>query len=170
MTKEDMAPPREKPKLELDAVTQHNIQQLKRVNQVVFPVSYNDRFYKDVVHAGELAKLAYFNDVMVGGVCCRVDTSEGRKRLYIMTLGCLAPYRRYGLGRLMLEHVVALATRDVSVHSIYLHVQVSNEDALAFYQKSGFRIVATEQSYYKRITPSDAYLLERVINRAPQTS
>lgn len=43
--------------MELGEITQHNIKQLKRLNQVVFPVSYNDKFYKDVLDLGELAKL-----------------------------------------------------------------------------------------------------------------
>ena len=38
-------------------MTVHNIKQLKRLNAVVFPVSYNDKFYKDVLEVGELAKL-----------------------------------------------------------------------------------------------------------------
>ncbi|XP_022255691.1 lysosomal-trafficking regulator-like [Limulus polyphemus] len=46
--------------IELGDVTPHNIRQLKRLNQVVFPVSYNDKFYKDVLEAGELAKLEIF--------------------------------------------------------------------------------------------------------------
>jgi hypothetical protein len=98
--------------MELGDVTHHNVMQLKRVNQVIFPVSYNDKFYKDVVNAGELAKLgmvhvrvfsvdllfaAYFNDIVVGGVCCRIDLTC-KRRMYIMTLGTLAPYRRFGLG------------------------------------------------------------------------
>lgn len=44
-------------KIELGDVTPHNIKQLKRLNTVVFPVSYNERFYKDVLEVGELAKL-----------------------------------------------------------------------------------------------------------------
>lgn len=44
-------------KIELGDVTPHNIKQLKKLNTVVFPVSYNDKFYKDVLEAGELAKL-----------------------------------------------------------------------------------------------------------------
>ncbi len=42
---------------ELGDVTVHNIKQLKRLNQVVFPVTYNDKFYKDVLEVGDLAKL-----------------------------------------------------------------------------------------------------------------
>lgn len=40
---------------------------------------YNDKFYKEIVNAGELAKLAYFNDIVVGAVCCRYDVFEGAK-------------------------------------------------------------------------------------------
>ena len=46
-----------KGRIELGDVTPHNIKQLKRLNQVIFPVSYNDKFYKDVLEVGELAKL-----------------------------------------------------------------------------------------------------------------
>lgn len=47
-------------KLELGEITHHNIKQLKRLNSVVFPVSYNEKFYKDVLEAGELAKLGMY--------------------------------------------------------------------------------------------------------------
>ena len=38
-------------------MTVQNIKQLKRLNAVVFPVSYNDKFYKNVLEVGELSKL-----------------------------------------------------------------------------------------------------------------
>jgi hypothetical protein len=43
--------------IELGEITVHNIKQLKKINQIVFPVSYNDKFYKDVLDVGPLAKL-----------------------------------------------------------------------------------------------------------------
>lgn len=153
-------------RIELGDVTPHNIKQLKLLNQVVFPVSYNDKFYKDVLEAGELAKLAYYNDVVVGGVCCRIDVSEGQRRLYIMTLGCLAPYRRLGIGSKMLEHVLNYVQNDANFHCIFLHVQVSNDSALEFYRNFGFEVVETKKHYYKRIEPADAHVLQKTISKS----
>jgi len=152
--------------IDLGEVTQHNIKVLKKVNQVVFPVVYHDNFYKDVLEAGELAKLAFYNDIVVGAVCCRNDTStstagEASRKLYIMTLGCLAPYRRLGIGSVMVQHVMDIVEKDGNYDSIFLHVQVNNEDAINFYKNFGFDIVETKQQYYKRIEPADAYVLEK---------
>ncbi|KAK2153767.1 hypothetical protein LSH36_287g05017 [Paralvinella palmiformis] len=148
-------------RIDLGDVTVHNIKQLKRLNQVVFPVAYNDKFYKDVLEVGELAKLAYFNDIVVGAVCCREDKSDGCRRLYIMTLGCLAPYRRLGIGSKMLEHVLKICEQDGNYDNVYLHVQVNNEDAVKFYEHFGFEIVERNENYYKRIEPADAFVLQK---------
>ncbi|XP_015118313.1 probable N-acetyltransferase san [Diachasma alloeum] len=157
-------------KIELGDVTPHNIKQLKLLNQVVFPVSYNEKFYKDVLEAGELAKLAYYNDIVVGAVCCRVDTSENARRLYIMTLGCLSPYRRLGIGTVMVQHVLNYVKKDENFNSIFLHVQVNNEGAIDFYKKFGFEIVATKQQYYKRIEPADAHVLQKTVHLQSDTN
>ncbi|MXQ95445.1 hypothetical protein E5288_WYG019462 [Bos mutus] len=122
-------------RIELGDVTPHNIKQLKRLNQVIFPVSYNDKFYKDVL--------------------------ENQKRLYIMTLGCLAPYRRLGIGTKMLNHVLNICEKDGTFDNIYLHVQISNESAIDFYRKFGFEIIETKKNYYKRIEPADAHVLQK---------
>jgi len=151
---------------ELGDVTPHNIKQLKRLNQVIFPVTYNDKFYIDVLEVGELAKLAYFNDIVVGAVCCREDKSDGQKRLYIMTLGCLAPYRRLGIGSEMLKHVLKICEQDGTYDNVYLHVQVNNESAIAFYDKFDFKIVEKKENYYKRIEPADAYVLQKDLKKS----
>ncbi|CAJ0960598.1 unnamed protein product, partial [Mesorhabditis belari] len=151
--------------MELGDVTQHNVQQLKKLNQAVFPVVYNDKFYREIINAGELAKYAYFNDIVVGAVCCRYDTFEGGKGLYIMTLGTLAPYRNLGIGRMLLEHVFDLCKNDHAITNVFLHVQVNNETALDFYKKNGFEIRDVVEKYYKRIDPDSAYLVVKKIER-----
>uniref|UniRef100_A0A8C6AMB7 N-alpha-acetyltransferase 50 n=1 Tax=Monodon monoceros TaxID=40151 RepID=A0A8C6AMB7_MONMO len=41
-------------RIELRDVTPHVIKQLKRLNKVIFPVSSNDKFYKNALEVGEL--------------------------------------------------------------------------------------------------------------------
>lgn len=151
--------------IELGDVTHHNLKQLKKINTVVLPVSYNDKFYLDVLESGELAKLAYYNDVVVGAVCSRIDTSENMRRLYIMTLGCLYPYRRLGIGTVMVQHILNCVERDGNFDSIFLHVKVDNKGAIEFYKRFGFEIVETKQHYYKRIEPADAHVLQKTLTK-----
>ena len=61
-----------------------------------------------------------WHDSQVGAVCCRVDTSENSRRLYIMTLGCLYPYRRLGIGTVMVQHVLNYVNKDGNFDSIFL--------------------------------------------------
>lgn len=106
--------------IELGDVTPHNLKQLEKINTFVFPVSYNNKFYLDILESGELAKLAYYNDIVVGAVCSRIDTSDNMRRLYIMTLGCLYPYRRLGIGSVMVEHILNYVEKDGNFDSIFL--------------------------------------------------
>jgi len=158
--------------LDFGDVTEKNLGQLKILNSSVFPVKYNDKFYSDLLIAGkeELTKLVYYCDVLVGAVCCRIDTkpagnengaSSSGQRLYIMTLGVLAPYRRLGLGAKLLEYALSICAKRPEVEEIYLHVQVNNEQAINFYKKFGFEIINTIQNYYKRIDPPDCFVLQK---------
>ncbi|KAJ0714295.1 putative transferase [Helianthus annuus] len=48
--------------ISLDGVRDKNLMQLKKLNSVLFPVRYNDKYYADVLASGEFTKLGY-NDV-----------------------------------------------------------------------------------------------------------
>ena len=68
----------------------------------------------------------------------------------------------------MLEHVLNYAEKN-KFEKITLHVQVNNDTALEFYKKFGFEIVETTQSYYKRIEPADAHVLQKLLLTASST-
>jgi len=44
--------------------------------------------------------------------------------------------------------------------SLYLHVQISNDSAKRFYEHNGFKEVSVVESYYKKIEPKAAWLME----------
>jgi len=77
-----------------------------------------------------------------------------------MTLGCLPHYRRLGVGEKLLNHILDQARKE-KVDVVTLHVQTNNDAALRLYEKNGFTVVETKEGYYKKITPADAYVLER---------
>ncbi len=52
---------------------------------------------------------------------------------------------------------------NTGTHCVYLHVQVSNEDAINFYVSRGFHISHTIPNYYKRIEPRDCHVLQKAI-------
>jgi ribosomal protein S18 acetylase RimI-like enzyme len=47
------------------------------------------------------------------------------------------------------------------VDEIYLHVQISNDVAVAFYERMGFSKGERIDDYYKRITPPHAFVLSK---------
>ncbi|XP_052883818.1 uncharacterized protein LOC108453089 [Gossypium arboreum] len=139
--------------ISLDGVRGKNVMQLKKLNTALFPVRYNDKYYADALASGEFTKLAYYSDICVGSIACRLEKKEGGAiRVYIMTLGVLAPYRGLGIGTRLLNHVLYLCSKQ-NIPEIYLHVQTNNEDATNFYKKFGFEITETIKKYYTNIDP-----------------
>ena len=107
-------------------VHDRNVKSFRLLNSVTLPVRYSEKFYRDLLDTpGEVTKMGacaavcwfhgavvwrcrdphaaaavYFRDIFVGGICCRLEPIEGTTdtKLYIMTLGVLAPYRGQGIG------------------------------------------------------------------------
>ncbi|KAK1665572.1 hypothetical protein QYE76_053731 [Lolium multiflorum] len=150
----------------LDGLRDKNVMQLKKLNTALFPVRYNDKYYQDAIASKDFSKLAYYSDICVGAIACRLEKKEGGAVcVYIMTLGVLAPYRGLGLGTKLLNHVFDLCAKQ-NIPEIYLHVQTNNDDAIAFYKKFGFEITETIYQYYKNITPPDCHVLTKFIGQA----
>ncbi|KAL9553533.1 hypothetical protein MBANPS3_003235 [Mucor bainieri] len=155
-------------RITLVSVTNDTIRDLADLHARVFPIAYGQKFYNEVLNAGELAKMVYYDNEYAGAICCRKEPSKYANftaRVYMMTLGVLKKYRNLGLGSILIEHIVETLRRqsDPIVTSIYLHVQTVNEAAIRFYTRNGFRIQSIVPDYYKLIENRDAYILVRPI-------
>ncbi|KTW30667.1 hypothetical protein T552_00382 [Pneumocystis carinii B80] len=147
-----------KRRIDLVDLTENNLGLFRTLHQVIFPITYDERFYEDSLKMGELVKLAYFNDICVGCIRCQLEN----KKLYLMTLGVLAAYRGLGIGQKLLNHILEQAKK-LNIETIYLHVWTENKDAIEWYTKREFCILETLSNYYTKIHPGTAYVLERNI-------
>lgn len=144
--------------LTLVPISHENVNELQQINTALFPIVYNDKFYLQANPSDPFWRLVYWNENLVGAFCCK----QVEQKLYIMTFGVLAKYRRNGIASFMLDYLIDQAKNE-ELSQIYLHVQVSNNAALKFYQKHLFRITNTVQEYYKKIEPRAAHILIRDI-------
>jgi len=138
--------------------------------QAIFPVRYDDKFYREAARDEnrDLIRLAFNHGTLIGAICCRLEANDksreqlkGLSRIYIMTLGVLAPYRGYGIGSKLLNTILAYAASRKDISDIFLHVQINNTDAMRLYKRFGFEVIGLLQCYYKRIEPADAYVLSK---------
>lgn len=78
---------------------------------------------------------------------------------HITLLGIHPDYRQQGLGELLLCELLIAAIK-WPLERATLEVRVSNESAIALYQKLGFAIAGRRKNYYP-IPPEDAFILWR---------
>jgi len=156
------------PRVSFASLTPNNLGTVRKLNSVLFPIKYSEKFYDDILQpeVEDFCKLIYYNDVPVGTICCRLENKDSVVKLYLMTMGVLAPYRSRKLGSKSLELILSAASErsEHKIDKIYLHVQVSNPEAKKFYERHGFEEVEIHKNYYKKISPHDAWVLERVLS------
>ena len=141
-------------KLDLVNLTTKNLGQVKLLHSKCFPIDYKDSFYEQLLANSEFVRLGYVADSLVGTVGCKIES----KRMYIMTLGVLEAYRRFGIGSQLLDWVVEKARLE-KLSDVVLHVQTSNTAAIDFYKNHGFVVERTENDYYPQLSPPSAYYL-----------
>ena len=142
-----------------------NIDQVRKLNLAIFPVRYNEKFYNDLANSSthqQYTQLAYFSDILVGAICCRMEPQEGTSyKVYIMTIGVLAPYRRLGIAHRLLDEILDRCSKAADCEEIYLHVQVGNDGALDFYKQHGFETGEVVKDYYTRLDNNDAHFVSK---------
>lgn len=102
-----------------------------------------------------------FRDCLRVRYCCRVVEWKGAIAGYgIMSVGadeahilnvCMrSDFRRRGLGRLMLTYLLGEAEKR-HVHTAFLEVRSSNQEAIALYLSAGFECIGIRKDYYQAV-------------------
>lgn len=85
-------------------INDKNINLLRKLNYETFPVKYSTSLYmKIMTEYTKHSKFAFYNDIVIGAYTVRLEDFEQKKHAYILTFGVLEPYRKYGIGKQMME-------------------------------------------------------------------
>lgn len=154
-------------KVSFGKLTVQNVEQFRILNYLTLPVVYSEDFYDRLTNYSRYSTMAYYKDVLCGAISCRYEDDKENKNkarvVYIMTITVLKAYRRYGIGRQMLNQAIE-ECKAADVSRIYLHVLCSNESAIEFYRAAGFNIKEKLMDYYTDLDPPHCYVLEKDIS------
>jgi N-alpha-acetyltransferase 50 len=144
---------------------------LKRLTASILPVRYPSKFFEETLTdttVSSLSRVVHYDDRPVGWIRCRLEpatsgpTGTVLQQIYIQALCILAPYRNYGYATHLVEGVLQpQALTENNVVFVYAHVWENNEDALAWYERRGFKRIMLVEKYYNRLVPSGAWIVRR---------
>lgn len=56
-----------------ETVNETNLEELRRLNRVIFPINYPDKVYQDIIACGEISQLARWGGDVIGAVSGRLE-------------------------------------------------------------------------------------------------
>jgi ribosomal-protein-alanine N-acetyltransferase len=139
---------------------------LYRLDQSCFPagISYSKTTLRYFLTIRSADCVVAAEDGKIGGF---IVSEENPPLAHIITLDVEERHRRSGVGTALLEKIEAnLAAR--GVRSILLETAITNEAAVAFWQRHGYRIEATLKRYY--LGKLDAYEMRKILPVAANTN
>lgn len=167
-------------------VSQDLIQPFRRLNTLLLPIPYQDKFYKETLEDPVIASLT-FAALWTDAPAPCVPTQSGKKptgrlvgairgrlvpalnpgdrpQLYIATLGTLAPYRSHSIASSLLELITFRGIELYNVDCVTAHVWEAQDDVMEWYKKRDFEVVRKMPGYYKRLNPPDAVFMARHVS------
>lgn len=176
------------PNVELRACTKEDIPHLKRLNSLLLPIPYPEKFYREIIEdplTNSITLVAVWHDDLraagaekgrlVGAIRCRLlaqpppseentQPSKTGSMLYLSTLVLLSPYRSHGIAASMLKVLIKRAVNDHGVTSVGAHVWEDNVEGLEWYRRRGFKETGREEGYYRRLKPTGAVIVQREVS------
>lgn len=116
------------------------------IDQACFPrgIAYSRRMLRSLLFLpGADCLLAEVGSEIAGFILTDADPPHGQ----IITLDVLEAYRRSGVGALLLREAES-RMQAVGVRQVTLETATTNEPAIAFWQKHGYRTDAVLKRYY----------------------
>ncbi len=124
-------------------MSEEHLSEVILIEQEAYPFPWTRQIFLDCLRVGYSCWVLEQDSVLVGYGVMSVAVGES----HILNL-CVRPgFQSQGLGRYLLEHLLALAQRH-HADTALLEVRPSNRPALQLYRKTGFNEVGVRRGYY----------------------
>ena len=100
------------------------------------------------------------------GLVCKEDNkmlgflifSPIKPEAHLLSIAVIETQQYKGIGSLLLKSMISQC-KAMGINQVFLEVRTSNENAIGFYQKYGFKKDAIRENYYSGDIPEDALLM-----------
>jgi [ribosomal protein S18]-alanine N-acetyltransferase len=133
-----------------------DVQGVIDINMETLPEHYSDYFYYEILSEfPDTFLVAEIDGVLIGYVMCRIEYGFSHlKRLglarkgHVVSVAVREAHRGRGVGTLLMR-----ASQDAMIEKAatecYLEVRVTNDEAIALYQRLGYSVTSRLEAYYK---------------------
>jgi len=133
-----------------------DISDVIRINSETLPEHYSDYFYYEILaEFPETFLVAELDGKIIGYLMCRIEYGFSHLRRlglarkgHVVSVAVTEQHRGKGVGTMLMRASQEAMGKKTATES-YLEVRVSNDQAIALYQRLGYRITGRLEGYYK---------------------
>ncbi len=123
-----------------------DIDSVMEIEMVSYEFPWKETIYKDCLKVGYGCWVLEYAQRIVGYGVMTAAVGEA----HILNICIRKDYRRYGLGRILLNHLLEIS-RIQKAATVFLEVRMSNVAAYHLYEEEGFSEVGLRKGYYPTI-------------------
>ncbi len=142
-----------------------DLEAVVNINLSTLPENYSSSFYLNHYYSYPKAFIVADNGgEVVGYAMCRVEYGLSNVKFgfchkgHVISVAVLPEHRKRGMGRALMDSAM-VAMKAYGSSEFYLEVRVSNQPAVAMYEKLGYHVAKRLRGYY--MDGEDAYLMAR---------
>ncbi len=133
-----------------------DLSRVMSINEECLPENYSTFFYRDLYQRFPKTFIVAEADGDIQGyIMCRIErglskfkTFRTARHAHVVSLAVREPYRRRGIASEILLKAMENGVETYNVTECFLEVRVSNQPAIALYEKLGFTSVNRKMGYY----------------------
>jgi ribosomal-protein-alanine N-acetyltransferase len=131
------------PKYQFRPMTEADLDAIMEIEPHIYSHPWSRGNFSDSLVSGYSAWVLLDGAKIIGYALMMMVLDEA----HLLNLSVAKTFQKQGLGRLLLEHMIAIA-RKHDAANMFLEVRPSNISAIALYENIGFNEMAVRRGYY----------------------